>query len=135
VFENADLESDGTYKGLFCTTSLSEDDYCSYSVTVTATLEVSCKTPEVILRPKYCIAPYFLLQGIDRGETGPVYRFGSDGGTELVYKHNFEGSESGIATNYIQNESLGMIQTSTILQCSYTHEHPFYYYSDPININ
>lgn len=93
------------------------------SVTVTRTYDP--------VEPTYKITPYFCLTGInDSGESVYIQRFGTDGNTDIVYQHNFE-YENNEVKNYF-NDSFSDSTKSELIQCSYNHQTPFYYYNHDI---
>ena len=82
--------------------------------------------------PSYSITPYFCLTGTNNeGKQVYVQRFGKKDSTDIVYEHNFELDTNGKPVNYYVETSNSF--ESVIHSCTYTHEHPFYYYQQKLS--
>lgn len=80
----------------------------------------------------YSVIPYFCLTGTnDEGKQVYVQRFGKNSNTDIVYQHNFE-YKDGEIKNYFDN-SFSKPTKSELIQCSYNHATPFWYYNEHLD--
>lgn len=100
------------------------------------TFTASIQSSGFSISPLYSITPYFCLTGTnDEGKQVYVQRFGktndTDTDADIVYEHNFELDINGEPVNYYVEPS--KISKSVIHSCTYTHEHPFDYYTQKLS--